>query len=62
MMQSGVKDRFASVSQHTHGYKITETRQTGLFRATFKRGHEVGRAQKPPSNRPKSPIFGVSRK
>ena len=42
--------------------EITETRETALFRAIGKREHEVVPGRKPPSNRPKTPKFGLPRK
>ena len=53
---SGRRDRIAVTPE------ITETRQTGLFRATGKREHEVARGRKVPANRPKTRNFGFPRK
>ena len=63
-MPSSAGDGFAVSfwSGHDNGCAgITETRQTPQIRATRKRGHEVGRGRKPPSNRPKTPKFGLPR-
>ncbi len=65
-MPSSAGDGFAvcfwSSGPSAAGAEITETREAGLFRATFKCGHEVARARKPPSNRPKTRNFGFPRK
>ena len=47
---------FWSSGQDSGRARITETRETGLFRATGKRGHEVGRGRKARQIAPKREI------
>ena len=58
----GFAGPFWSSGQDSGCAGITETRETGLFRATGKREHEVERGRKAPANRPKTRNFGLPRK